>query len=116
MKKTLFIDIDGCLIKHRGNMSSQVTGEAEVLPGVLDKLNEWDALEYMIILTTGRRESLRSLTEHQLWNVGIFYDQLIMGLNRGERVVINDKKPYGDMVVASGIELNRNEGIGDLEL
>ena len=55
-------------------------------------------------------------TELQLQNVGIFYDQLIMGLNRGERIVINDKKPYGDMVVASGIELKRNEGIGGLEL
>ena len=46
MKKTLFIDIDGCLIKHRGNLSNIYFQEPELLPGVIEKFNEWDAKGY----------------------------------------------------------------------
>lgn len=112
MKKTLFIDIDGCLIAHKGNL----TDEPEILPGVTDKLNEWDASGYKIILTTGRKESMRKITEEQLIKVGIFYDQLIMGINRGERIIINDKKPGIEMTVCSAIEVNRNEGLVNIEI
>ena len=111
MKKTLFIDIDGTLIKHQGNMSKMFLNEMEILPGVLDKLNEWDAMGYKIILTTGRKECVRKITEEQLLKNGIFYDQLIMGLPRGERILINDIKPGNDMTVASAIEINRDEGL-----
>ena len=116
MKKTLFVDIDGCLIKHRGNLSEQMFGDVEVLPGVLEKLNEWNIKEYKIILATGRPESTRELTERQLQCAGIFYDQLIMGLGRGERIIINDRKPTGSEAVASGIEVMRNEGLGDVKV
>ena len=114
MKKTLFIDIDGTLIKHKGNQSKMFMDEMEILPGVLEKLNEWDANGYKIILTTGRKECLRKITEEQLLKNGIFFDQLIMGLTRGERVLINDKKSISDMNVATAIQLKRNEGIGNI--
>jgi hypothetical protein len=111
MKKTIFLDIDGCMFKHNGNLSFQITVTPELLPGVLEKLNEWEADGHRIILTTGRKESMRKLTEEQLLRAGIFYDQLIMGLNRGERIIINDKKPDIDMRVARAIEIKRNEGL-----
>lgn len=116
MKKTLFIDIDGCLLKHRGNESNTILKETELLPGVLEKLNEWDAKEYYFILTTGRKESLRKKTEKELLKFGIFYDQLVMGLPRGERVIINDKKPDNDMITASAIQLIRNEGFKNINI
>ena len=59
----------------------------------IDKILEWNKKGYTIILTTGRRESNRELTIKQLQEAGIFYDQLIMGVGRGPRVVINDLKP-----------------------
>jgi hypothetical protein len=59
---------------------------------------------------------MRKVTEEQLSSVGIFYDQLVMGLNRGERVIINDIKPGIDMKVASAYQIPRNEGIGKLEI
>ena len=115
-KKTIFMDIDGCLIKHKGTVSDMINEPTELLPGVVVKLNEWEARGYRIILTTGRKESLRKFTEEQLFKVGIFYDQLIMGINRGERVLINDKKPNYDKSVARAIEIERNVGLTDVEI
>ena len=116
MKKTLFIDIDGTLIKHKGNLSKQVLEKPELLPGVIEKLNQWDADGHKIILTTGRKESMRKATEIQLSEFGIFYDQLIMGLNRGERIIINDGKSDSDMITASAIQPKRNEGLINIEI
>lgn len=116
MKKTIFIDIDGTLLKHKNNLSKTLTEEPEILPGVIDKLNQWDADGHIIIITTGRKESMRKHTEEQLQKLGIFYSQLIMGLNRGERIIINDKKPYHNMTTASAIEINRDEGLINIDI
>lgn len=116
MKKTIFLDIDGTLIKHKGNLTSQILDNAEILPGVIEKINKWDADGHKIILTTGRKESMRKATEKQLSKLGIFYDQLIMGLNRGERIIINDSKPDSDMITASAIQTKRNEGLSNINI
>jgi hypothetical protein len=116
MKKTIFLDIDGCIFKHKGNLSAQILQSEELLDGVLDKLNEWDAEGHKIILLTGRKESMRKFTEEQLIKHGIYYDQLVMGLNRGERVLINDIKPNNTMRVACAIEIPRNEGLTSIKL
>ena len=88
----------------------------ELLPGTLDILDEWDRKGYNIILTTGRRESMRKVTEKQLSEVGIIYDQLIMGIGGGKRYLINDKKPNGSKNYASAINLIRNEGISNIKI
>lgn len=116
MKKTLFIDIDGTLIKHKGNQSKMFMEDMEILPGVIEKFNEWDANGYKIILTTGRKECLREITHNQLIKNGIFYDQLVMGCTRGERVLINDKKPNNKMNVATAIQINRDEGLSNVNI
>ena len=114
--KTIFCDIDGTLIEHTVPWESSLPAfKVKILPGTLEKLAEWDRKGYNIILTTGRRESLRKITEKQLAEVGIFYDQLIMGIGGGARVLINDKKPNG-LSTAEAINLNRNQGISNLEI
>lgn len=111
LPKTLFIDIDGCLLKHNGgNLSESLHEEPKLLPGVLEKINEWESLGYQFIITTSRKESLREFTQQQLLKVGISYDQLIMGLNMGERVLINDKKPDGTLTARS-LNIERNSGL-----
>ena len=70
---------------------------------------------YNIILTTGRKESLRSITETQLSEVGIFYDKLIIGIGGGKRVLINDTKP-DDSLTAECYNLKRNSGIKNLDI
>jgi len=116
MKKTIFIDIDGVLLRHFGNLSKQITTPLELLPGVIDKLNEWELEGHRIILITGRKESMRKITEDQLFQFGIFYDQLVMGLPRGERIIINDKKPGNEMSTCRAIEIKRNDGIGEIKI
>jgi len=116
MKKTIFLDIDGCILKHQGNLSQQILSKPELLYGTIEKLNEWDADGHKIILTTGRKESMRKFTEEQLLSFGIYYDQLVMGCNRGERIIINDLKVNSSVKVTTSIELLRNQGIGDIHL
>lgn len=113
--KTIICDIDGVLLQHRNQgLSSQLYSKP--LDGTIDKINEWDAKGYNIILITGRRESLRSKTEKQLLMYDIFYDQLIMGVGGGDRVVINDRKPNSDRETAYSVNLYRNEGISEVKI
>ena len=76
---------------------------------------EWDKKGYNIILTTGRKESLRKTTEEQLSRIGIFYDKLVMGIGGGDRIVVNDNKPDGRQT-AFAINLERDKGIKDINL
>ena len=114
---TIFCDIDGTLVKHCSPfVATQPNFRMELLPGTLEKLEEWDRKGYNIILTTGRRESMRKITEKQLAEVGIIYDTLIMGIKGGKRILINDRKPNGSKNYASAINLTRNEGISNLKI
>ena len=123
--KTIFCDIDGTLLFHHGRgLSGQFTYKAQVLPGVIDKLNEWQASGFTIVLTTGRRESQRLQTEQQLKELGVFWDRMVMGLPNGERIIINDLKAgkkahhLSDKKnrTARAICLERNSGIAGVEI
>jgi len=116
MSKTIFLDIDGVIFEHLGNLHVQITHDLKLLNGVLEKFHEWDLEGYRIILITGRRESARKITEKQLSNAGIFYDKLIMGLGRGDRIIINDTKPDSDRPTAFAFSPIRNNGIKDIKI
>jgi len=115
--KTIFCDIDGTLVKHAPpHIASRPDYVMEVLSGTIDKLIDWDRKGYNIILTTGRRESLRKVTEVQLSKAGIFYDKLIMGIGGGQRYLINDLKPGRKYDTAISINIKRNSSIGELDI
>ena len=115
--KTIFCDIDGTLVKHfPPTKTTNPNLKLELLPNTLEKLLEWDKLGYNIILVSGRRESSRQATEKQLSNLGIIYDQLILGIGGGKRFLINDKKDYSNEDYAMAINLSRNIGIGDINI
>lgn len=114
--KTLFIDLDGTLIWHHGDLVKQTENKARLLPGVLEKFNEWDKKGYNLILTTGRRESMRELTEQQLKDCGLFWDRLIMGIGGGHRVIINDLKAGSTDPTAIAVNVERNVGMTGLEI
>jgi len=114
--KTIFCDIDGTLIKHCSPIeTSKPDFKAEILPGVLEKIKEWNLKNYKLILTTGRRESQRGITEKQLMELGITYDILIMGIGRGSRVIINDKKLDGT-ITAESYCIIRDGGLESLDI
>ena len=120
--KTIFCDIDGTLIFHTGDVIQNLDGGCggnginRCLKMVLEQLKTWERLNYKIILTTGRRESMRKKTEELLSELGIFYDSLIMGITNGDRVLINDKKNRGVRNTAYAINLVRNGGMEHLDL
>lgn len=109
--KTILLDIDGTLIEHVApGAPDYYERTSKLLPGVIKKFQEWDAKGYNIILITGRRESSREFTENQLIKLGLFWDQLIMGVGGGPRILINDIKPTGEKT-AFAINIERNKGL-----
>lgn len=115
--KTIILDIDGCILQHHNStLSDQVSKTMKLLPAVREKFNEWDYKGYRIILLTGRKESMRKETEEQLKYWHLFWDQLIMGVGGGVRVLINDLKPDGDEPTAVAINLKRNEGLEEVDI
>lgn len=110
--KTLLIDIDGTVLKHQHTISDVYATDAEVLPGVIEKLNTWDSVGHKIIFITARKESTRAVTEAQLRKFGLAWDQLIMGAGGGERYLINDKLSKEDMDRAVGINVITDSGFG----
>lgn len=87
--KTLFIDLDGTILKH-GHRYSDLKQGQELCPNVLDSLNEADSMGDKIILVSARKESARAITEALLQDLGVPYDQLILGVTQGRRIVVND--------------------------
>jgi len=115
--KTVFCDIDGTLVRHFApNVGASPDHQMELLPLTIEKLLEWDRKGYNIILTTGRKESLREQTAKQLAHAGIIYDHLLMGIGGGHRVLINDRKPDKSEDTAIAINLERDSGIGGVEI
>ena len=92
-----FLDIDGVLIDHCGNMQDQLLGkkgQSSYLK-VFEFFEEAYKADAKIILCTGRKESERNNVVSLMKTLGIQYDTLIMGMPRGPRIVINDRKPDG---------------------
>lgn len=114
--KTIFIDIDGTVFWHQGETTSITKTPPGILPGVKEKFDEWDRLGHNIIVTTGRRESFREVTEKQLKEAGLFYDQLVMGIGGGVRVLINDLKEHTDEPTAVAITVERNKGLEGIDV
>jgi len=113
---TIICDIDGTLTWHVDSYHASMSShQMELLSGTIEKLLEWEKKGYHIILLTGRKESLRDVTIKQLSDVGIFYDQLIMGVGGGPRYLINDCKPNGDNS-AYAFNIERNKGIVDINI
>lgn len=112
---TIFLDIDGTLLKHHGSLAGTILEEPVLLDGVMKKLNEWESQGFNIVLTTGRKESQRAQTEEQLQKFGIFYDHLIMGIGGGPRYLINDRHPSGK-TMAYAFNIERNSGLEGVDL
>jgi NDP-sugar pyrophosphorylase family protein len=112
--KTLFVDLDGTIVKHQHTISDVYANPPELLPGVKDKLNTWDSSGHRIILVTARKESTREATVEHLQQLGIAYDQLVMGVSSGDRVLINDKLYELDPDRAIGINVVTDEGLSSI--
>ena len=113
--KTIFSDIDGTLIEQV-RFEDLNPNVVNVLPGVAEKMNEWYEAGHHIVLTTARPWDLELITKQQMENAGIRYHQIVMGIGREERILINNnssKDPQRNR--AFGVPVLRDGGFENLE-
>jgi uncharacterized HAD superfamily protein len=115
MKKnhTLFVDIDGTIIKYRA-FDTLLTTEPEPIQDVVDYVNREYDNGAVIIITTARPSDLEVFTKQDLEKINLKYHQIVFDCGRGARILLNDKDPeYPDSDRAIGINFNRDEGFTD---
>jgi len=113
--KTIICDIDGTLFKYSPGVTRQIVCEDPMpLPGAIEMMNDWERKGCRIILITGRRESLREITENHLTNCGIPFDVLLMGYADTGRVLINDINWEGKLK-AHCVNLTRDKGFDNTD-
>lgn len=108
---TLFLDIDGCILSQAVAFIDIIKNpslQTSIGP-VAESLMAWHCAGHKIILTTGRPEPLRKITEEALLREGIVYDQLVMDCGSGIRILINNKSDIGvDRAVAVNVETDKS--------
>lgn len=114
---SIFIDLDGTLIRHdvsRSLGSGEYGILKELTPSPIMQLNKLYLDGNKIVITSARHESSRNSLERSLSAIGIMYDQLIMGLSGGPRVLVNDSKPsLPGFMTAWSINTARDESAMD---
>jgi hypothetical protein len=106
---TIFCDIDGTLFIYR-NFESLSTTPAVVIDSVATYLRKEKVKGAVIVITTARPEYLRSFTEIEIQVNNIPFDQLVMGIGRGERILINDSDEGSTEPRAIAYPLIRDKG------
>lgn len=113
---TFFVDIDGTLVKYR-KFAELENSTLEPIQDVIDTINDYYEKGAHIVITSARPDSYELFTKQELETIGIKYHQIILGLGRGTRVVINDNDPENPEISRSlGINLNRNMGWEGLDI
>lgn len=108
---TLFIDLDGVIVKHSAAHFPPYYGESGLIEDNADVVRELhDGGRFQIIITTSRPERFREVTEKQLKDLGVSYHYLIMGLNHAKRIVINDYSRSNPYKSCDAINIKRNGG------
>jgi len=107
--KTIFCEIDGVILSDRTN------GVPTCLGMVQEQFSKWKELQYKVVLTTSRPESIREETEDVLRENGLEYYTMVMGLPEGgDRILINAKTGIENTAFALNLVLNR--GMGEVEV
>jgi hypothetical protein len=107
--KTLFVDLDGTLVKSSGKYIPPYWGQTEGIKENIDFLNElYDTGKVYIILTTARSSSAKDVTLKQLEREGIKYDNIIFDLFHANRTIINDYGTSNPYPTCDAVNLVRN--------
>jgi hypothetical protein len=106
---TLFVDIDGTLVKNSSSHFPPYIGNTDPLDSNIDILRTlYSSGKFQIILTTSRPEKFRETTVQQMQRVGMPFDHLIMGLYHSKRIIINDYSKSNPFKSCDSINLKRD--------
>ena len=106
---TIFCDIDGTIFKYRKFGTYEET-TPEIIQSTLDYLNRERERGSHIILTSARPNSLYVHTLKELIRFEVPFDNLLLGIGRGVRYVVNDMDPEKEGERAKAINLVRDKG------
>ena len=113
---TFFVDIDGTIVKYR-KFSELSTATLTPIQDVIDFINKSYDEGCHIVITTARPNTFELFTKQELEKLGVKYHQMIMGIGRGTRIVLNDKDPQAPEIPrAWGINFVRDQGLKDIEI
>jgi hypothetical protein len=106
---TLFIDIDGCIIKNSGQFFSPIWGETPAIPENVEYINQlFDSGKAHIVLSTSRSKVFADVTRKQLDSIGMRYHDIIFNLPHAKRILINDYSGSNPYPSAIAINLDRD--------
>lgn len=95
---TLFIDLDGTLVKNSAEYFSPFWGETDAIKENVNIINRlYDSGYGEIVITTTRGQESEGVTCEQLNRIGLKYHRILFGLFHGKRIIINDysrSNPY----------------------
>jgi hypothetical protein len=107
--RSLFVDIDGTLIKNSGAYFKPNWGMKPPLDRSVAHIQElYKKGRTQIILTTSRTEAFREVTEKQLKEAGIPFDHIVFGMLHCQRVLVNDYAKTNPFPSASAVNLRRD--------
>jgi|LauGreDrversion4_2_1035121.scaffolds.fasta_scaffold12285_3 hypothetical protein len=103
------IDLDGTVVKHNGHLG---IGGDTILPGVREFWDKIPDADHVLILTARdiryKEPTVKFLRDH-----GLRYSEILFGMPRGERVLVNDRKPSG-LCTAYALSLPRDQGLASI--
>jgi len=106
---TIFLDIDGVLVENAGRYFSPSWGETGSLKRNINAINRLqDTGRVHVVLTTSRPKSFSKITEKQLAEIGVKYDQIVYGLPHAKRILVNDFAATNPYPTACAINIERN--------
>jgi 2-C-methyl-D-erythritol 4-phosphate cytidylyltransferase len=106
---TLFIDIDGCIVKNSGQFFSPAWGEAQSIPENVEYINRlYDSGKTHIVLSTSRSQLFADVTRKQLNDIGLRFHDIIFNLPHAKRILINDYSGSNPYPSAIAINLDRD--------
>lgn len=107
---TLFVDIDGTIIKYR-EFKDLGKVAPEPIQDVVDYINDEYERGAVVVITTARPKDLELLTKQELEKIGLNYHQIVFDCGRGTRILLNDRDPEHPLVDrAVSINFDRNKG------
>ncbi len=105
--RTLFVDMDGVLVKNASEYMRPRWGETEAIEGNIRYLNELHALGHTFLVVTTSRSDERQVRK-ELERVGLSYDKILCGLPHCQRMIVNDFSPSNPYQSCTAINLPRD--------
>lgn len=100
--KLWILDVDGVVFVHNGYLN----GDDVLVPGFMDFYETIPETD-QVLFVSARDEKYKIMTEKKLRDNNIRFTHVICGVPKGERILINDKKPDSS-ITAFAINTERN--------